>query len=175
MNIKSILVKNDVGLGLITNTNQLIITLPENDWETIRDEYKLDIRRVNKQDYEIDRTVMRESDLEDEERVETLKKMKLEKVLYKNFRNTFKIYINDNVNEMKLKKIKGVLEKKHDNEKILNYFDKYENIEGIIDDFIEEKVSWTINDYNIYYKLLEKELDKKDNRYKDIDLSLIHI
>ena len=33
--------------------------------------------------------------------------MKLEKVSYKNFRNTFKIYINDNVNDMKLKKLRN--------------------------------------------------------------------
>ena len=169
LNIKSILVMNDIGIGLISNTNQLIITLPENNWNIIRDEYKLDVRIDNKQDYEIDRTVMRESHLKDDERIETLKKIKLEKVLYKNFRNAFKIYINDNVNEMKLKEIKNILEKNHDGEKMLNYFDKYEKMEEMIDEFIEKNISWTINDYNIYYKLLNEELKKEENIHKDFD------
>ena len=163
MKIKSILIKDDIGIGLITNTNQLILTLPENNWKVIKNEYKLEEKKVNEHDYEIDRIISSRSHMKDMERIETLKKLKLEKILYKNFRDGFKLYITDPINEFKLKKLKEVLYNNHDGEKIMNFFEKYDKIENIVDNFIKEKVNWTIGDYNKYYELMNEQLLNKED------------
>ena len=130
--------------------------MPENNWEVIKNEYNLEERNVKEQDYEIDRIISSRSDIRDTERIKTLKKLKLEKILYKNFRNAFKIYINDPMNEYKLKILREVLYSNHDGEKIMNFFEKYEKIEDIVDNFIKENVNWTIGGYNKYYELMDQ-------------------
>jgi len=143
-------------VGILTNTNQFIqiskpIRLDEIDIE-------IDIPSINNDNYIINSnaTPMMSSEIEittkkdvDEERVDYIKKIKLETSFYNVFRNTIRILINDYDNV----KIREKIENEMTNEYII-YSEKLKNIDYLLHTLVKDKIQF-IGDNN-YYKLINQ-------------------
>jgi hypothetical protein len=149
-------VEDEHVVGILTNTNQFIqisepIRLDEVDPD-------LDIPSINNDNYiinvnekpmiqtEID--LMTQNNL-DEQRVDYIKKIKLETSFYNVFRNTIRILLNDYENI----KIRENIEKEISKEYII-YSEKLENIDRLLRELVKDKIQF-IGDDN-YYKLINE-------------------
>ena len=125
-------------IGIRTNTNQIIpiiptdIKYPEKDF-------------VNKLiEWDIDKKILEKYPHQDKERLEIMKKIKLESNFYSMYRNLFKILINNADQKKNKKKIIGIL-----NNVTKSYWEKIKVILEeikLMDDIIE----WTNIDMNVF-------------------------
>ena len=143
-------------VGILTNTNQFIqISNPIRQDEIPSD---LDIPSINNNNYIVDigKKPMVQSEIDimtrndvDDERVDYIKKIKLETSFYNVFRNTIRILLNDYENF----KIREKIEKEMLKEYII-YSEKLKNIDSFLRELVEDKIQF-VGDEN-YYKLINE-------------------
>ena len=143
-------------VGILTNTNQFIqlsepIRLDEIDHE-------LDIPSITNDNYIINTKAqpMVQSEVEiatqhgiDKERVDYIKKIRLETSFYNVFRNTIRIMINDYENVTIREKLEEEMAKEY-----IIYTEKLKNIDKLLRDLVKDKIQF-IGDDN-YYKLINE-------------------
>ena len=143
-------------VGILTNTNQFIqLSEPLRIDDVPSD---LDIPSLNNENYIVnskekpmiasDVIITTQNDI-DKERVDYIKRIKLETGFYNVFRNTIRILINDYENA----KIRGKIEDEMKKEYII-YSEKLKNINGYLRDLVQDKIQF-IGDDN-YYKLINE-------------------
>jgi hypothetical protein len=151
-------VEDEMVVGILTNTNQFIqlsqpITLVDSDLDT---DLKLRpftnsnfiIQSANEEMKNVDVEVATNKEV-DTERVEYVKKIKLETGFYNVFRNTVRILLNDYENT----KIRDNIESEIQNG-IVIYTDKLNKMNRLLRNLIREKIQFT-GDEN-YYKLINE-------------------
>ena len=150
------IVEDEHVVGILTNTNQFIqISQPIRLDEISAD---IDIPSINNDNYIINpkATPMIASEIKitteqdvDRERVDYIKKIRLESSFYNVFRNTIRILLNDYENV----KIRENIEKETTKEYII-YSEKLKNIDGLLRELVKNKMQF-IGDEN-YYKLINE-------------------
>ena len=150
------IVEEEHVVGILTNTNQFIqisqpIRLDEIDKEldipTIsNDNYILNIKEKPMISSEIPISTQQEIDFE---RVNYIKKIRLENSFYNVFRNTIRILINNYENI----KIREQIENEMSKEYII-YSDKLKNIDNLLRELVKDKIQF-IGDEN-YYKFIDQ-------------------
>jgi len=149
-------VEDEHVVGILTNTNQFIqISKPIRLDEV---EYELDLPTINNNNYILDIKakpmiqseigITTQNDV-DNERVDYIKKIKLENSFYNVFRNTIRILINDYENTKIREKIENEMFKEY-----IIYSEKLKNIEQLLRDLVKEKIQFS-GDEN-YYKLINE-------------------
>jgi len=143
-------------VGILTNTNQFIqLSNPIRPDEIDID---LDIPSINNNNYIVDikNKPMIQSDVSimtmddvDNERVDYIKKIKLETSFYNVFRNTIRILLNDYENS----KVREKIEKEMLKEYII-YSEKLKNIDRLLRELVKDKIQF-VGDEN-YYKLINE-------------------
>ena len=150
------IVEEDHVVGILTNTNQFIqVSQPIRLDEISAD---IDIPSINNDNYIINPNakpmvaseikITTEQDV-DIERVDYIKKIRLESSFYNVFRNTIRILLNDYENV----KIRENIEKEITKEYII-YSEKLKNIDGLLRELVKNKMQF-IGDKN-YYKLINE-------------------
>jgi hypothetical protein len=152
-------------VGILTNTNQFIQISQPLRLDEIESE--LDLPSFNNSSYIINNNDKKnkninslknalQSDVEimtskevDYERVDYIKKIRLETSFYNVFRNTIRILINDYENS----KIRDKIEKELSKEYII-YSEKLKNVEILLRELVKDKIQF-IGDKN-YYKLINE-------------------
>ena len=143
-------------VGILTNTNQFIqlsqpIRLDEVD-------KNLDIPSIDNDNYivNIKTKPMVNTDVEittkqdiDSQRVDYIKRIRLETSFYNVFRNTIRILINDYENANLREKLEQEILKEY-----VIYSEKLENIDNLLRDLVKDKIQFT-GDKN-YYKLINE-------------------
>ena len=143
-------------VGILTNTNQFIqLSNPIRPDEIDTD---LDIPSINNNNYivdiknkpmiQTDVSIMTKDDVDDE-RVDYIKKIKLETSFYNVFRNTIRILLNDYENS----KVREKIEKEMLKEYII-YSEKLKNIDRLLRELVKDKIQF-VGDEN-YYKLINE-------------------
>jgi hypothetical protein len=147
------IIEDELVVGILTETNQFIqISNPipeieiENELPSIKNDNYIVNSKTNPTS--IDVPISTETDV-DEERVDFIKKIKLETNFYNVFRNTIRILINDYENI----KIREKIEKEIYEEYIL-YSEKLVNINKLLRELVKNKIQF-IGDEN-YYKLINE-------------------
>ena len=149
-------VEDEHVVGILTNTNQFIqisepIRLDEIDSD-------LNIPSINNNNYivNIENKPMIQSEVGittntgvDNERVDYIKKIKLETNFYNVFRNTIRILLNDYENIKVREKIEEEMLKEY-----IIYSEKLKNIDRLLRDLVKDKIQF-IGDEN-YYKLINE-------------------
>ena len=149
-------VEDENVVGILTSTNQFIqLSQPI----LISDiPHKLDIPTINNNNYIIDssKKPMIQSEVEfttktdvDEERVDYIKKIRLETSFYNVFRNTIRVLINDYENVKIREQIESELLKEY-----IIYSEKLKNIDEYLRNLVKDKIQF-IGDEN-YYKLINE-------------------
>ena len=120
-------------MGIITNTNQLILVNPtsKNKEKLDKDLLIVDENEDIYNDYELDNIIQDNDSVTDVERKETIRKIKLESNFYVMFRNTFRIVINKKENAtMKKNMLELILTQyKYDEKKeIIDYTKKMDKL-----------------------------------------------
>jgi hypothetical protein len=143
-------------VGILTNTNQFIqlsqpIRLDEVD-------PNLDIPSIDNDNYIVnikakpmvstDVEIMTKQDI-DSQRVDYIKRIRLETSFYNVFRNTIRILINDYENATLREKLEQEILKEY-----IIYSEKLENIDNLLRDLVKDKIQFT-GDKN-YYKLINE-------------------
>ena len=128
-----ILLNDQMVVGVLTITNQVILTIPE----VYNKEYvELNVIDVSlpkdKNYYQLEESILN-NDAVDTERDKIINFIKLEDKYYNNFRNLFKLLINKNENRTIKTKIKNIIENI-----TLDYFDKFDMLKEIIITFLSE-------------------------------------
>ena len=151
------IIEDDVMVvGILTNTNQFIQLSTPIRADEISSE--LDLPSINNSNYIINSKAkpMLSSDIPitteidvDKERVDYIKKIKLETSFYNVFRNTIRILLNNYENA----KIREKIEKEILKEYII-YSEKLRNMIDLLHDLVKEKIQF-IGDEN-YYKLINE-------------------
>jgi hypothetical protein len=149
-------VEDEHVVGILTNTNQFIqlsqpIRLDEVDEDLNLPSLDNDNYIVNVKDKPMvnsDVEIMTRTDI-DKERVDYIKKIKLETNFYNVFRNTIRILINDYENVKIREKIEGEMLKEY-----IIYSEKLVNIEKLLRELVKDKIQF-IGDEN-YYKLINE-------------------
>ena len=150
------IVEDEHVVGILTNTNQFIqlsqpIRLDEidNDLELPSlDNNNYIVNVKNKPMVQTEVSITTQNDVDDE-RVDYIKKIKLETSFYNVFRNTIRILINDYENI----KIREKIEKEMLKEYII-YTEKLKNIDRFLRELVKDKIQF-IGDEN-YYKLINE-------------------
>jgi hypothetical protein len=143
-------------VGILTNTNQFIqLSNPIRPDEIDND---LDIPSINNNNYIVDIknkpmvqsevSIITKDDVDDE-RVDYIKKIKLETSFYNVFRNTIRILLNDYENS----KVREKIEKEMLKEYII-YSEKLKNIDRLLRELVKDKIQF-VGDEN-YYKLINE-------------------
>ena len=143
-------------VGILTNTNQFIqlsqpIRLdevdPDLDIPSIDDNnYIMDIKKTPMVLSEVGITTQNDID---KQRVDYIKKIKLETSFYNVFRNTIRILINDYENSIVREKIEKEMFKEY-----IIYSEKLKNIDKFLRELVKDKIQF-IGDEN-YYKLINE-------------------
>jgi hypothetical protein len=149
-------VEDEHVVGILTNTNQFIqLSQPLRLDDVPHD---LDIPTMSNNNYIIDvsKTPMVQSEVEfttktdvDEERVDYIKRIRLETSFYNVFRNTIRILINNYENVGTREKIEKEMEKEY-----IIYPEKLKNIDNYLRELVGDKIQF-IGDKN-YYKLISE-------------------
>ena len=149
-------IEDDHVVGILTSTNQFIQLSQPIRLDEIP--VNLDIPSINNNNYIIDSKMipMVQSDVEittqtdvDRERVDYIKKIRLETNFYNVFRNTIRILINNYENT----KIRELIENEMLREFII-YSEKLKNIDKYLRELVQDKIQF-IGDEN-YYKLINE-------------------
>jgi hypothetical protein len=145
-------------VGILTNTNQFIQISQPIRIDEIDTDIDIDIPSIDNDNYivNVKTTPMIQSEIEittqkdvDKERVDYIKKIRLETSFYNVFRNTIRILINDYENA----KIRTEIEKEMLKEYII-YSEKLTNIDKLLRELVKDKIQF-IGDDN-YYKLINE-------------------
>ena len=151
-------VEDELIVGIITETDQFIQLsepIPEDD---ITEDSKYYIPTLKNSNYIIDKnkkplqsvdSVITMSNKVDEERVDYIKKIKLETNFYNVFRNTVRILLIDYENIKIKEKIEAEIKKQY-----ITYTQKLENINKLLISLVKDKIQF-IGDTN-YYKLIQE-------------------
>jgi len=149
-------VEDDHVVGILTNTNQFIQLSEPIRLDEVNEE--LDIPSIDNDNYIVNAKAktMVNSDVEimtrtdvDKERVDYIKKIRLESSFYNVFRNTIRILINDYENSKIREKIESEMLKEY-----IIYSEKLINIDKLLRDLVKDKIQF-IGDEN-YYKLINE-------------------
>jgi len=164
------IVEEELVVGILTNTNQFIqinqpLRLDEIDTD-------LDLPSITDNDYIVnpkssptiqsDSLIITEKNV-DSERVDYIKKIKLETSFYNVFRNTIRILLNNYENIKIREKIETEMLKEY-----IIYSDKLANIDSLLRNLVGDKIQF-IGDNN-YYKLINEVstcIVKDNNKCKD--------
>jgi hypothetical protein len=154
------IVEDEWVVGILTETNQFIqLSQPITELEA-NDDYVLE--SINNDNYivnkdinkntnpliPIDIPISTQNDF-DEERIDYIKKTKMETGFYNIFRNTIRILLNDYENV----KIRTDIEKELSKEYII-YSEKLKNVYGMLDKLVNNVIQFTGDDK--YYKLIQQ-------------------
>jgi hypothetical protein len=143
-------------VGVLTSTNQFIQLSQPILVENVP--HDLDIPSFNNNNYILDynKTPMIQSEVQittqkevDKERVDYIKRIRLETSFYNLFRNTIRILINDYENIKIREKIESEIKKEY-----IIYSEKLKNIDEYLRDLVKDKIQF-IGDEN-YYKLINE-------------------
>ena len=158
------IIEDEHVVGILTNTNQFIqISKPIREDEINKD---VDLPSIKHTDYivkdnskEKSKQIiipMKQSDIEitteidvDKERVDYIKKIKLETGFYNVFRNTIRILLNNYENAKIREKIENEIVKEY-----IIYSEKLQNMIHLLQELVKEKIQF-IGDEN-YYKLINE-------------------
>ena len=150
------IIEDEHVVGILTNTNQFIQLSkpirqdeiePELDLPSItNNNYIVDIKSKPMVSSEIDITTKNDVD---KERVDYIKKIKLETNFYNVFRNTIRILINSYENIKIREKIEDEMSKEY-----IIYSEKLEKIDRLLRELVKDKIQF-IGDDN-YYKLINE-------------------
>jgi hypothetical protein len=150
------IVEDEHVVGILTNTNQFIqISQPLRLDEIDPD---LDLPSITNDNYIINSKSknMIASDVEimtstevDKERVDYIKRIRLENSFYNVFRSTIRILINDYENIKIREKIENEMAKEY-----IIYSDKLKNIDVLLKDLVKDKIQFTGDDQ--FYKLIKE-------------------
>ena len=150
------IIEDELVVGILTNTNQFIqLSKPINPDEI---NSELDIPSFNNNNYIVDvkANPMVNTEVEfttqqdvDAERVDYIKKIKLETSFYNVFRNTIRILLNDYENA----KIRNIIETEMSKEYII-YSEKLKNMISLLESLVKDKMQFTGDDN--YYKLINE-------------------
>jgi len=150
------IVEDELVVGILTNTNQFIQLsqpIPEIDVKA-----EVNLPSIKDDNYVINSKkppmisvdfLTSNKNIFDEERVEYVKKIKLETNFYNVFRNTIRILINDYENAKIREKIEGELSKQY-----IIYSEKLKSINNLLRELVKNKIQF-IGDDN-YYKLINE-------------------
>ena len=147
-------VEDDHVVGILTNTNQFVQLSQPLRVEDVPSD--LDIPTLNNNNYIIDinKKPMVQSEIEfttktdvDQERVDYIKKIRMESSFYNVFRNTIRILINDYENYKIREQIENEMKKEY-----IIYSEKLKNLDRYLRDLGQDKIQF-IGDDN-YYKLI---------------------
>jgi len=149
-------VEDEHVVGILTNTNQFIQLSQPIRLDEVNDELNIpsidnDNYIVNVKDKKMinsDVEIMTSTDI-DKERVDYIKKIRLETSFYNVFRNTIRILINDYENVKIREKIENEMLKDY-----IIYSEKLITIEKLLRDLVKDKIQF-IGDEN-YYKLINE-------------------
>ena len=132
-----VVVDNECIVGLRTNTNQVVLIQPEGS--NCEDP---EIKGKMLREYELDRKIMMNYPKQDEERLNVIKKIKLESNFYLMFRNLFKILINKKEKEKTKHNLITRLNAVTKGGKLMTYEERRRVIkEGIIET-MQNKINW---------------------------------
>ena len=134
-------IEDELVIGIITQTNQFVLVLPE---PNIND----DLEVVKENNHVVIDSLSLTNENIDEERNIYINKVKLENNFYNVFRNTLRIVLNDYKNI----EVKSEIENIINSNKIL-YYTKLRKIEKNIINLLKDKVSFTEYDDNIINSL----------------------
>jgi hypothetical protein len=154
------IVEDEWVVGILTETNQFIqLSQPITELEA-NDDYVLE--SINNNNYIVNKDINKDTnplipiDIPistqndfDEERVDYIKKTKMETGFYNVFRNTIRILLNDYENV----KIRSDIENELSKEYII-YSEKLKNVYGMLDKLVNNVIQFTGDDK--YYKLIEQ-------------------
>ena len=150
------IIEDEHVVGILTNTNQFIqISEPirpneidiDDDLPSItNNNYIVDIKAKPMIQTDID--IMTKNDVDDE-RVDYIKKIKLETSFYNVFRNTIRILLNDYENVQIREKIEKEMLKEY-----IIYSEKLKNIDKLLRELVKDKIQF-VGDEN-YYKLINE-------------------
>jgi hypothetical protein len=150
------IVEEEHVVGILTNTNQFIqlsqpIRLdevnPDLDMPSIdNDNYIVNVKANPMVSTDVE--IMVKQDI-DKERVDYIKRIRLETSFYNVFRNTIRILINDYENATLREKIEQEMLKEY-----IIYSEKLKNIDSLLRDLVKDKIQF-IGDNN-YYKLINE-------------------
>jgi len=147
-------IEEDHIVGILTNTNQFIQLSQPIRIDEVRSD--VDIPSLNNENYIVNSKAkpMIASDVEiatqhdvDKERVDYIKRIKLETNFYNVFRNTIRILINDYENATVREKIENEMKKEY-----IIYSEKLKTIHMYLRELVKDKIQF-IGDEN-YYKLI---------------------
>ena len=150
------IIEDEMVVGILTNTNQFIqISEPILPSEI---QHELDLPSISDSDYIVnpkDKNML-SSDIDistqnsvDEDRVDYIKKIKLETSFYNVFRNTIRILLNNYENIKVKEKIESEMLKEY-----IIYSDKLNNLNILLRELVGDKIQF-IGDEN-YYKLIKE-------------------
>jgi len=158
------IIEDEHVVGVLTNTNQFIqisepVRLDEIDPDLDipsmdNDNYIISLNRNTKTNSNKNNPILSEVEITtrqdtDKERVDYIKKIRLENTFYNVFRNTVRILINDYENS----KIRMNIEKEMESEYII-YHEKLKNLNKLLRELVKDKIQF-IGDEN-YYKLINE-------------------
>jgi hypothetical protein len=154
------IVEDEHVVGILTNTNQFIQLSqpirvdevePELDLPTIQnDNYIINSNKPDKDNYMIQSDVVISTNQDiDKERVDYVKKIKLDTSFYNVFRNTIRVLINNYENFKIREKIEQELLREY-----IIYSEKLKNINKLLRELVKDKIQFT-GDEN-YYKLINE-------------------
>jgi len=150
------IVEDELVVGILTETNQFIQLsqpVPEQDIRS-----KKNLISIKDKNYIINKNnnpmvqsdvIISTSDKEDVERIDYIKRIKLETNFYNVFRNTIKILLNDYQHIKLRKQIESEL-----SSFVIIYPQKLKNINGLLKELVKESIAFT-GDKN-YYKLINE-------------------
>jgi len=154
------IVEDEWVVGILTETNQFIqISQPISELEadddfilpSIKDQHYIVNKNINKDTkslLQIDIPVSSSNDV-DEERVEYIKKTKMETGFYNVFRNTIRILLNDYENVKLREEIEQMLKKEY-----IIYSEKLDNVYNLLKKLVNNTIQFTGDDN--YYKLINQ-------------------
>ena len=125
-------INDELIVGIITQSNQFVLINPPQP-----DTFTDDLVVIDSSNYqEIDKLVMSNDDV-DKERLEYIKKIKMESSFYNTFRNIIKIELNKYANNLDREEINTIV-----NDPTETYYSKLEKIQTILKKLVENSVNF---------------------------------
>ena len=143
--------EDDLIIGILTETNQFVKISEPCKVTSIKEKYQKMPTLQNSYIYKSRLTdgIIATDDTVDNERVELVKKIKMENNFYNSFRNTVRVLLNDYDNVTFREKLQKEISKEY-----VLYYEKLKNVEKIIKKLVGDKVQF-IGDNN-YYNIINE-------------------
>ena len=154
LEIKKIIVQDELVVALLTNTNQTILINPIKynnskfkKYSVVKEEWKEKADKYNYIDHKIK---INQNKGIDDNRINEIRKIKLENNFYNIYRNIFRININNKIYENEKNDIIYITENNIDKDnKLMDYNTKINKIKKIIKSIIKKNVEFITFDKNI--------------------------